>query len=142
MKSFYVGVKAIIEHDGSFLFLKRIPNEKDRPYYWDIPGGRVDGEESLDQALIRELQEEIGLQNEHATGKLLHVQKLPFTFDNGYSVVRIYYKVVAQNANILLSNEHAEYRWVAKENLTAFVRDESEHIHHDGLEKALDLALL
>ena len=39
MIKFNVGVKAIIEHEGKVLLLRK--ND-----FWDTPGGRIDGDET------------------------------------------------------------------------------------------------
>ena len=141
MKSFYVGVKAIIEHDDSILFLKRSSKEQQAAYYWDMPGGRVDGEENFEETLVRELSEEIRWNGAVHIEKQLYSQRLPISFENGHGLVLVYFKVSAPISNIILSQEHEEYRWIKKENLEAFLQSESEYIHQDGLKKALDLAL-
>ncbi len=57
VKSFYVGVKAIItDPDRGTLLVHRTDNEYK---FWEVPGGRINGDESFDQALTRELHEEL-----------------------------------------------------------------------------------
>jgi 8-oxo-dGTP diphosphatase len=50
-----------IRADGEVLLGLRAPTKKVWPNHWDTIGGRVEGGESLEQALIREVQEEIGV---------------------------------------------------------------------------------
>ena len=52
---FQIGIKAIIRNDENQILLLE---NKD---YWDIPGGRMDQGEDIEAALLRELNEEIGL---------------------------------------------------------------------------------
>jgi len=42
-------------------FPRRSPGRKTYPGCWSFPGGHVESGESLDDALVRELQEEIGV---------------------------------------------------------------------------------
>lgn len=56
-----VGVKALIERDGTYLFLRRSADFKSGPQDWDIPGGRIEADEALADALRREVIEETGL---------------------------------------------------------------------------------
>jgi mutator protein MutT len=51
----------LIRSDGNVLLGLRAPTKKTWPRHWDTIGGRVEEGESLDQALVREVQEEIGV---------------------------------------------------------------------------------
>jgi (d)CTP diphosphatase len=53
-------VAAIIEQDGKILLAQRPPHA-DQPGLWEFAGGKVEPGESQPQALIRELQEELGI---------------------------------------------------------------------------------
>ena len=58
-------VAAIIERDGRILIGQRRPDQK-HPLQWEFPGGKVEAGETPEQALARELEEELGIQ---ATGQ-------------------------------------------------------------------------
>ena len=51
----------LIGSDGKVLLGLRAPWKKAWPRHWDTIGGHVENGESLDDALIRELQEEVGV---------------------------------------------------------------------------------
>jgi 8-oxo-dGTP diphosphatase len=55
-----VAVGVLIDVDGSFLLTSRPPG-KVYAGYWEFPGGKLEPGETVDQALRRELQEEIGV---------------------------------------------------------------------------------
>jgi len=50
-----------IGRDGKILLGLRASSKKVWPCYWDTIGGRVEAGESLDEALVREVQEEVGV---------------------------------------------------------------------------------
>jgi 8-oxo-dGTP diphosphatase len=52
-------VSAVIIHQGRLLFTQRTFN-KDFPFQWECPGGKVDAGETHQEALRREVREEIG----------------------------------------------------------------------------------
>ncbi len=52
---------AILLRERRILLGKRAPHRKAYPGCWDLIGGRVEDGESIDQALHRELAEEIGI---------------------------------------------------------------------------------
>lgn len=51
----------LIGPDGKVLLGLRAPSKTVWPSHWDTIGGRVEGGESLGEALVREVQEETGL---------------------------------------------------------------------------------
>ncbi len=55
-----VAVGVLIDADGAFLLTSR-PDGKVYSGYWEFPGGKLERGESVEQALRRELQEEIGV---------------------------------------------------------------------------------
>ncbi|MBX3658582.1 MAG: NUDIX domain-containing protein [Ramlibacter sp.] len=55
-----VAVGVLVRADGAFLLTSR-PEGKVYAGYWEFPGGKVEPGETVEQALRRELQEEIGV---------------------------------------------------------------------------------
>lgn len=55
-----VAVGLLVRADGRFLLTSRPPG-KAYAGYWEFPGGKLEAAESVEQALRRELQEEIGV---------------------------------------------------------------------------------
>lgn len=51
---------ALVDVDGRVLIAKRPPGKK-MAGLWEFPGGKVDAGETPEQALIRELKEELGI---------------------------------------------------------------------------------
>jgi 8-oxo-dGTP diphosphatase len=55
-----VAVGVLMRSDDSFLLTSR-PEGKAYAGYWEFPGGKLEAGETVEQALRRELQEEIGI---------------------------------------------------------------------------------
>jgi 8-oxo-dGTP diphosphatase len=55
-----VSAVALVDPDGRVLLSQR-PNGKDMAGLWEFPGGKVEENESPEDALIRELEEELGI---------------------------------------------------------------------------------
>ena len=51
---------ALVDSDGRILLAKR-PQNKPMPGLWEFPGGKVETGETPEQALIREIDEELGV---------------------------------------------------------------------------------
>ena len=55
-----VAVGVLLRDDGEFLLTSR-PADKVYQSYWEFPGGKLEQGESVEQALRRELHEELGI---------------------------------------------------------------------------------
>jgi len=55
-----VAVGILIRHDGALLLSTR-PEGKPYPGFWEFPGGKLEAGETVEQALRRELIEELGI---------------------------------------------------------------------------------
>jgi 8-oxo-dGTP diphosphatase len=56
-------VAGILERDGNILICRRRADQP-HPLKWEFPGGKIEAGESPGSALIRELQEELGIDAE------------------------------------------------------------------------------
>jgi 8-oxo-dGTP diphosphatase len=61
-----VAVAIFLKPDGSFLLSSR-PEGKPYPGYWEFPGGKIEPGESVRDALVRELVEELNVTITHTT---------------------------------------------------------------------------
>ena len=106
-----VGVKALIKNDqGEYLLLRRSQvMENETEAHWDIPGGRIEPEEPLEDALRREIKEETGLEILDKP-VLLGAQDI-FVKKADLHVVRLTYSLQG-SGDIIISDEHQEMRWV------------------------------
>ena len=66
LKIIDVVVGVLRNAQGEYLFTQR-PEGKPMADYWEFPGGKVEAGESHQQALVRELQEELGITNTNGT---------------------------------------------------------------------------
>lgn len=61
MVSVYFAQKAFIVHDGCLLAVRRSAGDRHNPLCWEVPGGRLEKGETLEQHLVREVREEVGI---------------------------------------------------------------------------------
>ena len=67
-------VLGALVREGRVLLVHRSPSKRAFPDVWDLPGGVIEAGESELDALVRELQEELGVQI--ATGSASHLCRL------------------------------------------------------------------
>ncbi len=61
MKRIHIVAAIIFNQDKSQIFITKRPDDKHKGGFWEFPGGKVEQGESVEQAMIRELEEEIGI---------------------------------------------------------------------------------
>lgn len=114
-KPFGIAVSALInDGEGRFLLLKRSEASKHFAGEWEPPGGKIDSGESFDEALIREVKEESGLDiaiDGLAGATEFEVPKI--------RVVLIHMKAHIVSGKIQLSDEHEDYVWLFPEKFSS-----------------------
>lgn len=114
-QTFYVGVKGIIIVDDKVLLLHG-SGGKGRRDIWEAPGGRIDGEESMQQTLERELNEEVSNIKNVKIGGILHATRLTWVIDGTNSLALVFFRVQAEfDGDPVISDEHSEWKWCTLE---------------------------
>jgi 8-oxo-dGTP diphosphatase len=83
-------VAAILEREGRVLIGQRQPQQS-HPLQWEFPGGKVEPGETPAQALSRELEEELGIQD--AAGE--EIARYPYTYPGRGPILLIFFRVGA-----------------------------------------------
>ena len=102
-----VGVWFYAISTNRYLYLMR--DDRKHPESWGLPGGKVEANETLLNALERECQEEIGSMPEYL--KLVPLEK--FTSPDGGFVYNTFFCSVADEFQPTLNNEHVGWAWIA-----------------------------
>lgn len=119
-KLFFIGVKSVITNDQGEVLLLRAAGE-DGEKYWDLPGGRINADETELETLHRETREETGvaLIGEKYIGSA--ISKHEITVDNfGLSkaglMLRVWgARVKSGQEEVELSDEHVGCEWVSRQ---------------------------
>lgn len=108
-----VAQKAIIHRDGK-VFLTRDPRTPDT---WELPGGRLNIDESPKDGLKRELFEELGI--ECQIEQVLYVKQFLHVIEgNKRSLVLVYTASMDTDSPISVeAREVAEYGWFSQEEV-------------------------
>ncbi len=99
-----VAVGVLIQPDGRFLLTSRPPG-KVYEGYWEFPGGKLEPGESVEQALRRELLEEIGV----CVGAV-HLWRVEMV-DYPHALVRLNFCKVFDWAGELQMREQQAFAW-------------------------------
>ena len=102
------GVGALIysKNSGRYLFLLR--NTGSYAFTWALPGGKLDINESMDLALAREIQEELG--GMIVDAELVLIER--FVSNNGRFHYHTYFVDVDDEFVPVLNSEHVGYAWL------------------------------
>ncbi len=134
-KLFELTVKAVIlSEDGKVLILKRSDSDRTAPGKFDLPGGRIEDGENIEDSLEREIKEELGI--EVKIGPIVNV----FDFEKDYQKdenIPIHGKGLRflayyQCGELKLSNEHESFEWLEIDK--AIEKLESEGFEKDKRE--------
>jgi 8-oxo-dGTP diphosphatase len=107
-------VAAIIERAGRILICRRTA-EQSHPLQWEFPGGKVEPGETPQQALQRELAEELGIR--HASGE--EITRYPYTYPGKAPILLIFFRVASFEGEPINLIFH-EMCWEPPERLAAF----------------------
>ena len=115
MKIVYVSAVALIDVDGRVLLAQR-PEGKEMAGLWEFPGGKIEAGETPEDALIRELHEELGIDT-HASCLA------PLSFaSHGYETFHLVMPLFACRKwqGIAAPREGQVLKWVRPRDLRAY----------------------
>ena len=103
-------VAAAIEKDGKFFCAQR-PEGKSLGGFWEFPGGKLEDGESPEQALVREIKEELNSEIEIVS----YINEASYDYDFGTVIMKTYRaKLISGKLELL---EHQNSTWLAPNEL-------------------------
>jgi mutator protein MutT len=107
-------VAAVIEREGRILIGQRQP-EQSHPLLWEFPGGKVEPGEPPEQALTRELEEELAIHNAHGE----EILRYDYEYPGKPAITLIFFRVISYAGdpqNLI----YREMCWEPRTRLAAF----------------------
>ncbi|MFH0906371.1 MAG: NUDIX domain-containing protein [archaeon] len=110
-KEFIVIATALIFNTArdKFIAIKRNKNEKTWPNKWDLPGGKVESGETLEQGLIREIFEETGIS--------IRIEKYIASYSwkkpDGVNALITFFIASANTENLELKEDFEDCKWIS-----------------------------
>ncbi|WNB90896.1 NUDIX domain-containing protein [Bacillus sp. NEB1478] len=112
-----VVVKGIIFHEKKMLIVKRSDDDEFGAGTREFVGGKIEFEEELETALIRETKEEAGL--DIMVDKLLYATS--FFTSTERKVILLKYICKSGTSHVVISDEHSDFKWVSAEELQLYL---------------------
>jgi 8-oxo-dGTP diphosphatase len=111
-------VNALLIRDGNVLLARRSPHRAAYAGLWSFPGGHQEPNETLTEALVREVQEEMGVTpTDFAFLRLIND---PNTAEDDAATYHMYAVTAWEGGEpALVSDEHTELRWLSAEQVSA-----------------------
>ena len=136
-----IAAKALISFKGKYLLLLRNDKEDICPSEWDIPGGGIESGETANEALIREVKEETGI--DISSSKIVPIKN--WEMDKGGIKIggTDFLCILSNSQEISLSTEHIRVQWFSEEEIIAskeipvWLKEDVERAKTE-LEKALE----
>ncbi|WP_413702054.1 8-oxo-dGTP diphosphatase MutT [Psychromonas sp. KJ10-10] len=113
MKIINISIAIVKDNSEQFLIALRA-SDVHQGGKWEFPGGKVETNESPDEAMLRELYEEVGLT---ATDYQLF-EKL--FFDYGDKQLNLHFYLVSKYTGQATAKEDQPIKWVCKEELQQY----------------------
>ncbi len=112
----HVAVAILQKEHGEFLLASR-PQGKPWAGWWEFPGGKIEQGEAPEQALIRELQEELNITPTQIQPWLQRRFDYPATHDSVAKTVNLHFFFVMQWQGELMPREGQMLRWQKPSNV-------------------------
>lgn len=115
MKLLLVVAVALVDADRRVLIGQR-PEGKSLAGLWEFPGGKLEPGESPEAAMIRELDEELGIETKAAC--LAPVSFASHSYENFHLLMPLY--VCRKWQGTPQAREHAALKWVRPQDMRAY----------------------
>jgi 8-oxo-dGTP diphosphatase len=120
-------VNGLLVREGSVLLAKRAPQRANYPRLWSFPGGHIEENETLADALVRELREEIGITP--TTYTCIDVITDPNSPPSNPTAYHMYCIAAWEGGEpAILGDEHSELAWMPFESVCK--PDHGENLTH------------
>jgi len=106
-------VAAVIKKNNKYFIAKR-NRHKHFAFHWEFPGGKVDNDESFEQALKREIYEELSINikiKEKITSEKYKDDKID---------IEVHYFLCELTDEDIILSEHENMKWLFKKDLLNF----------------------
>ncbi|HEY1074564.1 MAG TPA: NUDIX domain-containing protein [Patescibacteria group bacterium] len=119
-----VVASAVIYKDNHILIAKRAATKKVFPNAWEIPGGKVEVGESPQQALKREVKEELGIDIEVMQPLCVYSSQIGNEWWTEIDFVAVL--LLPSQTITLNTHDHSDYAWINQSQIDEYF-DETDN---------------
>ena len=119
---FYLGLKLILRNNNDQILILKMHRISET--FWELPGGRMQFEETPEQGLRRELVEETGItiiNDIHYLDTYLSPYRVKTTFNISAGLLFSLYSGTTSTNEVTLSGDHIDYAWVSAPEAIKFL---------------------
>ena len=106
-------VAAIIKKDNLYLIVQR-NKKKHLGLKWEFPGGKVQSNETFEEALTREIKEELNILI------TMYSKIADKKYKDDKIDIVLHYYLCTKHSGIMKLNEHENFAWVTKKNFDKY----------------------
>lgn len=107
-------VAAVIKDDSGKILITQRNLKKSQGGLWEFPGGKIEPNETKEQAIIREIKEELNIDINVKN----YIDEKIFTYpEKDINLIALGCSIINGNIELL---EHEDYRWVSSSELENF----------------------
>lgn len=107
-------VAAVIKDDSGKILITQRNLKKSQGGLWEFPGGKIEPNETKEQAIIREIKEELTIDINVKN----YIEEKIFTYpEKDINLIALECSIINGNIELL---EHEDYRWVSSSELENF----------------------
>lgn len=107
-------VAAVIKDENGKILIAQRNSKKSQGGLWEFPGGKIELNETKENAIIREIKEELDIDIQVENYLSENVFKYP---ENDINLIALECKMINGNIKLL---EHEDYKWVNNSELENF----------------------
>ena len=105
-----VAARVLVMQEGKVLMVKEVTDA-----WWALPGGGIDHGETIELALVREIEEELGVPANEVSSDFQIVHYNIGNVVNGIPRMNLYFKATVPEASLKKTDHVDEWQWFAKE---------------------------
>jgi len=114
--TYRIAVRGLIMHGDKFLLMERSKIARGELGYWELPGGGLDFGESPEEALKREIQEEVQM----TVNVLKPLSVWHYNRENNVQIIGFTFLCETEDLDVTLSDEHVDHTWVTYEEIIKY----------------------
>lgn len=126
----------LFNHEGEILITQRSATKKYLPNVWHIPGGQIDAGETVEEALKREVKEELNLEIYEIVADTGVAHDY---IGHGNLKSRTLFIIAKSQGEITLDHENQAYQYINKDEIDKYFEPSVQEVNSKIFEAALKI---